>query len=773
MGTNFYSVNMTLNMNVTGSDPGTTIQKWVQRMLKKEKMSAFNFRLLNSIFKDITGTVELEKTVKVRNENKFRCTFHVEDLETRNVTEAQRLIADQLSGNHVDDNILVQHEDIHVLHIDPGNCPEETHNSFWGRYIWPITEAQNIQKMDCEKNRGEKACRKCMLDQLTGKATWAKANLQSCKPVITISDLDHVTVTENNSADVLDIIEVLVRDKGVLSDSQLASVIQKLDEVLQVCVVTPQLGRDIVNIIGDILRSDTDLSEVTNNILDITDRVGDQMKFQEESLNVTVPSLSLSMVNVDKDNFQGFTFGVSSFSTDLVPEIFVNQTFVSQPPENTVVSISLPSALQNFFPPGHKKNRIQFHFYGTQDLFEDPETNWILNSYVVSASVSNSNISLLLSPVVVTLRHLKPKERSVKEKCVYWDFQKNSGRGGWNSSGCETLPGISAYQTICHCFHLTHFGVLLDVTRTPISEADQEILTVISYLGCGVSSIFLGISLLTYLAFNYVLCIATAATLHYFLLASFTWMALEAIHMYFALVRVFNIYIPSYIFKFCLLGWGVPLGIVSLILAIQKDAYGSAEPADSDEALQASEPFCWIQIDVFFYVGVVAFVLLVLVFNSVVFIVVLVQIRNMQTNKLAVTGGQRGVTHDLRAVASLTFLLGLTWPITFFTWGPARVPLLYLFTILNSLQGFFIFVFHCLMKENVRKQWKIHLCCGRFRLSDYSDWSRSVMVGSQTKKKHLVQRSVSVKSVSTSSRKVSDDSITASCSSGIPLHQGN
>ena len=45
-------------------------------------------------------------------------------------------------------------------------------------------------------------------------------------------------------------------------------------------------------------------------------------------------------------------------------------------------------------------------------------------------------------------------------------------------------------------------GVLQDVSRTPIGEADQEILTVISYLGCGVSSIFLGISLLTYVVFE-------------------------------------------------------------------------------------------------------------------------------------------------------------------------------------------------------------------------------------------------------------------------------
>lgn len=36
------------------------------------------------------------------------------------------------------------------------------------------------------------------------------------------------------------------------------------------------------------------------------------------------------------------------------------------------------------------------------------------------------------------------------------------------------------------------------------------------------------------------------------------------------------------------------------------------------------------------------------------------------------------------------------------------------------VSGLFIFLFHCLMKENVRKQWRIHLCFGRFRLDEYS-----------------------------------------------------
>lgn len=52
------------------------------------------------------------------------------------------------------------------------------------------------------------------------------------------------------------------------------------------------------------------------------------------------------------------------------------------------------------------------------------------------------------------------------------------------------------------------------------------------------------------------LCVTVAAFLHYFLLTSFTWMGLEAVHMYFAFVKVFNSYIHKYILKLCIAGWG-------------------------------------------------------------------------------------------------------------------------------------------------------------------------------------------------------------------------
>ena len=34
--------------------------------------------------------------------------------------------------------------------------------------------------------------------------------------------------------------------------------------------------------------------------------------------------------------------------------------------------------------------------------------------------------------------------------------------------------------------------------------------------------------------------------------------------------------------------------------------------------------------------------------------------------------------------------------------------------------GFFIFLFHCVVKDNVRRQWRTYLCCGKLRLAENS-----------------------------------------------------
>lgn len=52
------------------------------------------------------------------------------------------------------------------------------------------------------------------------------------------------------------------------------------------------------------------------------------------------------------------------------------------------------------------------------------------------------------------------------------------------------------------------------------------------------------------------LCIYIALSLHYSVLATFCWMALEGFHLYLLLIKVFNIYVRRYLLKLSVVGWG-------------------------------------------------------------------------------------------------------------------------------------------------------------------------------------------------------------------------
>ncbi|KAM6986625.1 adhesion G-protein coupled receptor G2-like, partial [Aplochiton taeniatus] len=128
---------------------------------------------------------------------------------------------------------------------------------------------------------------------------------------------------------------------------------------------------------------------------------------------------------------------------------------------------------------------------------------------------------------------------------------------------------------------------------------------------------------------------------------------------------------------------------------------------------------CWLRNDIAFYVAVVAYFCVIFLFNLIMFVVVMVQLSRIKRQNPH-NMQHRSVLQDLRSVAGITFLLGLTWGFAFFAWGPVNVAFMYLFAIFNSLQGFFIFIFHCAVKENVRRQWRTFLCCGRLRLAENS-----------------------------------------------------
>uniref|UniRef100_A0A8C2LAC6 Adhesion G protein-coupled receptor G4 n=1 Tax=Cricetulus griseus TaxID=10029 RepID=A0A8C2LAC6_CRIGR len=91
------------------------------------------------------------------------------------------------------------------------------------------------------------------------------------------------------------------------------------------------------------------------------------------------------------------------------------------------------------------------------------------------------------------------------------------------------------------------------------------------------------------------------------------------------------------------------------------------------------------------------------------FCTVLVQLTSVKSQSQKTR--KKMILNDLKGTISLTFLLGLTWGFAFFAWGPVRIFFMYLFAICNTLQGFLIFVFYCVMKESVREQWHMHLHC--------------------------------------------------------------
>lgn len=95
---------------------------------------------------------------------------------------------------------------------------------------------------------------------------------------------------------------------------------------------------------------------------------------------------------------------------------------------------------------------------------------------------------------------------------------------------------------------------------------------------------------------------------------------------------------------------------------------------------------CWLKNDIAFYVAVVAYFCVIFLFNIIMFVVVLVQLcRIKRQNPHNVQ--HRSVLDDVRSVAGITVLLGLTWGFAFFAWGPLNLPFMYLFAIFNSLQG--------------------------------------------------------------------------------------
>uniref|UniRef100_A0A8C7E3F4 Adhesion G-protein coupled receptor G2 n=1 Tax=Naja naja TaxID=35670 RepID=A0A8C7E3F4_NAJNA len=579
--------------------------------------------------------------------------------------------------------------------------------------------------------------------------------------------------------------------------SNVNSIVSELEGYLTAEKIAPSLGQSMLERVSFLLSMpQSQIHPMSKRIIKIVDVIGLKLKFSTTSINLTTPTLALAVLKVNSSSFSKVSFAVQH-SSDL------EVTLGIEVPSKIIGSITLPSSIMAELSPQdkHIASRITFNFFKKTTLFQDSTLkNLSLFSYVISSSIANLSVNNLKTNVTVTLQNIRPIQENLTLRCAFWDFSKNGGQGSWNSEGC-VLKERTMNETVCSCNHLTSFGILLDLSRNPtISPVQVLILTFITYIGCGLSAIFLSVTLVTYIAFEKIrrdypskiliqlciallllnliflldswialyeiqsLCISVAAFLHYFLLVSFTWMGLEAFHMYLALVKVFNTYVRKYILKFCIIGWGLPAIVVTIVLAVSPYNYGLGSYGKFPNG--SSDEFCWIKNDIVFYITVVGYFCTIFLLNISMFIVVLIQLCRIKKKKQL--GAQRKTSiQDLRSVAGLTFLLGITWGFAFFAWGPVNLIFMYLFAIFNTLQGFFIFVFYCIGKENVRKQWRRYLCCGKYRLAENSDWSRTATNGLR---KQNINQGVSNSSHSLQSNSNSTNSTSMLMSNDYSVH---
>lgn len=361
------------------------------------------------------------------------------------------------------------------------------------------------------------------------------------------------------------------------------------------------------------------------------------------------------------------------------------------------------------------------------DLLPVPDINYTILKDILSASILGVDVRDLNDPVTFTMK-LQRSRRSgssiATPLCSFWNFSKGEV-GDWSQDGCS-LKEMNNTHVTCQCDHLTNFAVLMDVSGVELGYQHVLSLTFISYIGCIVSIIFLVTSWLTFqclgslqgernsihknLVFclfaaevifvfgigrteQKVACAAIALLLHFFFLSAFTWMLMEGVHIVVMLVQVFDA-AKSRLKYYYLVGYGAPVIVVGVTATTDFTAYGT-------------DHYCWLTTQNWFIWSFAGPVALVLAVNAIILSYSMSMVCRHSAYVFSQDRSQSGTFRAwIQGALAIEVLLGLTWVFGYFFINKETVAVAYIFTILNSLQGLFIFIFHCAMNRKVRGEYK-------------------------------------------------------------------
>ncbi|KAJ3604362.1 hypothetical protein NHX12_029103 [Muraenolepis orangiensis] len=189
-----------------------------------------------------------------------------------------------------------------------------------------------------------------------------------------------------------------------------------------------------------------------------------------------------------------------------------------------------------------------------------------------------------------------------------------------------------------------------------------------------------------------------AVLLHLFFLSAFAWMLVEGLHLYSMVVKVFGSEGSKHLYYYAI-GWGSPVVICVVSMSSSMPSYGEVDN-------------CWLSLKNGAIWAFVAPALFVIAVNIGILISVTRIISRISAESYKVHGDANAVKLTAKAVAVLLPILGISWIFGVLAVNTHSLPFLYIFAVFNSLQvgsssqGFFVFLFHCLLNSEVRAAFK-------------------------------------------------------------------
>ncbi|KAL5497494.1 hypothetical protein EMCRGX_G013970 [Ephydatia muelleri] len=614
-----------------------------------------------------------------------------------------------------------------------------------GTYSWPEAVVGQTASQKCQYGVfGQNVTRYC------SKQVWME-DLSVCPTVVT-QEFSQLSSTVQN--------QTVSTDNVVNVTTQLQAVVSQATEVVDQSASNLGVVTTVITQISMIFSPNAPVSNDTIiNVVAILSSIQTwPPTVVEKSGSIIVKSFeAIASSLVQKENFTSLvtTQNQTTLVAQKVCVMFisdVNRSYTFAPPtvendnqtsENRTTTPSAPtSSASVFLPPALFKSinqtdvGIVFSIYRTASFFPiaNASNTTIIASIILGASVvSGNDVSFQnLSAPVQFIFIISSKYNYSRYDCVSWDFNAAGGRGNWTTNGCITRKdNLTSNSIECQCSHLTNFAILVDISSRvnpkPQSAATKRALETITYIGVSLSLLGLAATIATLslikkkdiskyhiqlccALFGMLLifvigidrtehfegCVAVSVLIHYFTLVAVMWMGAEALLMFQKLVIVFVQITTRFIVILSLICWVTPLVPVIIPLAIDRNLLIKRN---------ASDGYCFISNVTIFFAAFLGPILLILAFNAVIFIVVIAVLIKHAIKR---SSGHSMKTHPIQLMAniiSVIILFGLTWIFGALTITKAAPTFQIVFTLLNSFQGFFIFIIFCVLKKEIRSSW--------------------------------------------------------------------